>query len=282
MAKLNINNLLKQYGLTQKDLAECTGINKNTISKYCNDSFENINKTHIDLLCKFFDCTPNDLFKIDETVEVKSPSVVLYDDQTDEFELYTKTLKECREYINRSRSKQIRPLIKNDCKYLSDYDSECIVDKNFKIDDDKENYSYNIDISSIKDQNELVKHILEQKIEKELLKQFNEKYNNYINDYIQKYLSIYLTSKLCDYKSNDKNENKDFNKEIFKKYKNFKINKSISTNTSSNNNTPSSPEDWKKTLLDFAGIENLDTKPKGIDDEIEPCIVKKKEYIKKD
>lgn len=73
MAQLNINNLLKQYNFTQKDLAECTKINKNTISKYCNNTFESINKEHIDLLCKFFNCTPNDLFEIDTTVEVSSP-----------------------------------------------------------------------------------------------------------------------------------------------------------------------------------------------------------------
>jgi putative transcriptional regulator len=74
MAQLNINNLLKQYNLTQKDLSDCTDINKNTISKYCNNTFENINKTHIDLMCKFFKCTPNDLFEIDNTVEVKDYS----------------------------------------------------------------------------------------------------------------------------------------------------------------------------------------------------------------
>lgn len=79
MSTMNLDNLLKQFNLTQKDLSDCTGINKNTISKYCNNSFEKIDKNHIDLLCKFFKCTPNEIFNIDNSVEVKNPELYYLD-----------------------------------------------------------------------------------------------------------------------------------------------------------------------------------------------------------
>lgn len=85
MANLNIDKLLKRYKLEQKDLAESTGINKNTINKYFNNKFENINRTHIDLICKYFKCTPNDLFEIDDTVEVEPAKILYYDDKKDDF-----------------------------------------------------------------------------------------------------------------------------------------------------------------------------------------------------
>jgi putative transcriptional regulator len=85
MANINIDKLLKRYKLEQKDLAESTGINKNTINKYFNNKFENINRTHIDLICKYFKCTPNDIFEIDDTVEVTPAKILYYDDKTNEF-----------------------------------------------------------------------------------------------------------------------------------------------------------------------------------------------------
>lgn len=83
MAYMILNNLLKRYNLNQKDLSESTGINKNTISKYCNNTFENINKIHIDLICKYFKCTPNDIFQIDEGVDVKPAQIMYYDNEID-------------------------------------------------------------------------------------------------------------------------------------------------------------------------------------------------------
>lgn len=100
MAQLNIDKLLKEYGLTQKDLADCTGINKNTVSKYCNGTFENINKMHIDLLCKFFDCNVNELFEVDDTVEVKNPNSIVFDNDTDKFEVTNRSIKELKNILN--------------------------------------------------------------------------------------------------------------------------------------------------------------------------------------
>lgn len=100
MAQLNIDKLLKEYGLTQKDLSECTGINKNTVSKYCNGTFENINKMHIDLLCKFFDCSLNELFEVDDYVEVKNPNSIIFDNDTDKFIFTNKSIKELKIIID--------------------------------------------------------------------------------------------------------------------------------------------------------------------------------------
>jgi len=85
MAKLKVNNLLDKYKLNQKDLSISTGINKNTVSKYCSNTFEKIDKVHIDMLCKYFKCTPNDIFEIDDTVKIKPAQIIYYDDKTDTF-----------------------------------------------------------------------------------------------------------------------------------------------------------------------------------------------------
>jgi putative transcriptional regulator len=85
MATMNINTLLKKYKLNQKDLAYSTGINENTISRYCNGTFKKIDKNHIDLICKYLKCTPNDIFKLDDTVDVTPAKVHYYDNESDVF-----------------------------------------------------------------------------------------------------------------------------------------------------------------------------------------------------
>jgi putative transcriptional regulator len=274
MSKLNIDKLLKQYGLTQKDLSECTGINKNTISKYCNDTFENINKTHIDLLCKFFNCTPNDLFEVDNTVEVKTPNMILYDEESDEFEMYNKALKEYKQILTKQN------VSKSNCKYINNYDNFDLIDENLKINEDTNNYSaYNIDIPNIKEQMKFINCFLEKQVEKEVEKQFNEKYNDFLSEYIKNYISEYLLSKFSNQKSSNQNVNKNFYKDIYKKYKNSKINMPNDTTTSSKtNNTSSNTNAWGDILDNYT--ENNDI---SIDNEFEPYItIKKKEYNKKD
>ena len=87
MATMKIDTLLKKYKLNQKELAESTGINKNTISRYCNGVFEKIDHNHIDLICKYFKCTPNDIFEIDHTVEVTPAKILYYDNETENFSM---------------------------------------------------------------------------------------------------------------------------------------------------------------------------------------------------
>jgi putative transcriptional regulator len=72
-----LNTFLEFYNITQKELADCTGINRNTIGRYCNNTFEKIDKSHLSLLCSFFKCSLNDLFEIDIDLNIKYPSPVI-------------------------------------------------------------------------------------------------------------------------------------------------------------------------------------------------------------
>jgi putative transcriptional regulator len=73
MAKMKLDKLLKDSRYNQKDVSDYTGINKNTISKYVNNTFEKIDKGHIDLLCDLFRCTPNDLLELEPVQQKMFP-----------------------------------------------------------------------------------------------------------------------------------------------------------------------------------------------------------------
>ncbi len=61
MIETRLHILLAEKRMTQKDLAEATGIGKNTINRYCNNTWSKINKEDIDILCNFFKCEISDL-----------------------------------------------------------------------------------------------------------------------------------------------------------------------------------------------------------------------------
>lgn len=63
MIRCNLDYLLKKSNISQKELSEKLNINKNTVSNYINDNFITINKEHLDLFCKEFNCSPNDIFE---------------------------------------------------------------------------------------------------------------------------------------------------------------------------------------------------------------------------
>lgn len=63
MIKFNLKQILKEYGMTQKDLSEVTGIRAGTIGRYCNNEATNISLENLDLICKMIGCTPNDILK---------------------------------------------------------------------------------------------------------------------------------------------------------------------------------------------------------------------------
>jgi putative transcriptional regulator len=84
MARMNLYKLLKNSPYSQKDVAIYTGINKNTISRYVNNTFEKIDKDHIDLLCDFFKCTPNDLFDLDPVQRHLFNPIEFYQQDNDE------------------------------------------------------------------------------------------------------------------------------------------------------------------------------------------------------
>lgn len=66
MLKMKLHIKLAEKRMTQKELSEATGIGKNSISRYCNDTFEKIDKEHIAILCKFFNCKVSDLLEIED------------------------------------------------------------------------------------------------------------------------------------------------------------------------------------------------------------------------
>ncbi len=63
MIETRLHILLAEKRMTQKELAEVTGIGKNTIGRYCNNTWAKINKEDIDILCKFFNCKIEDLIE---------------------------------------------------------------------------------------------------------------------------------------------------------------------------------------------------------------------------
>lgn len=70
MAKINLNLLLASKNLSQQEFSKITNINKGTINRYCNNNCEKITLEHIDIICNYFKCTPNDLFTISHMTTV--------------------------------------------------------------------------------------------------------------------------------------------------------------------------------------------------------------------
>ena len=49
--------------MNQKDLSVATGIRPNSISAYCNDTYKQISKEHLDIFCKVLNCKIEDLIE---------------------------------------------------------------------------------------------------------------------------------------------------------------------------------------------------------------------------
>lgn len=62
MIETRLHILMAERRMTQKDLSEATGIGKNTISRYYNNTWTKINKDDISKLCEFFNCKIEDIF----------------------------------------------------------------------------------------------------------------------------------------------------------------------------------------------------------------------------
>lgn len=71
MIKFKIHILMAEKRMTQKDVMKATGITTTVMNKYYYGTIVRIPTTHIDKLCKLFNCQPNDLFEYipDETQE---------------------------------------------------------------------------------------------------------------------------------------------------------------------------------------------------------------------
>lgn len=63
MIKFKLHLLMAEHRMTQKEVAEKTGIHAPTINKYYHDTFIKIDREHIDLLCSLFNCKIDDLIE---------------------------------------------------------------------------------------------------------------------------------------------------------------------------------------------------------------------------
>lgn len=61
MIRMKLHIKLAESKMNQKELAEKTGISKNTIGAYCNESNKHIVKEHLDMFCKLFHCNVEDI-----------------------------------------------------------------------------------------------------------------------------------------------------------------------------------------------------------------------------
>lgn len=63
MLKMKLHLLMAEHRMTQKDVAIKTGIHAPTINKYFHDTYQKIDRNHISLLCKLFNCNVQDLIE---------------------------------------------------------------------------------------------------------------------------------------------------------------------------------------------------------------------------
>ncbi|MDR1065939.1 MAG: helix-turn-helix transcriptional regulator [Clostridiales bacterium] len=63
MIKLKLSDLLGKHKMTQKALAEKTGIRPGTVSKMYYEEIKRIDITHLDSICELFGCQLSDLIE---------------------------------------------------------------------------------------------------------------------------------------------------------------------------------------------------------------------------
>lgn len=56
-----LHEKLKENNLTMNKFSQIIKIRNNTISGYCKNDFKYLDKEHLDLFCKYFNCKPSDL-----------------------------------------------------------------------------------------------------------------------------------------------------------------------------------------------------------------------------
>lgn len=63
MIKLKLSDLLGKHKMTQKALAEKTGIRPGTVSKMYYEEIKRIDIMHLDSICDLFDCPLSELIE---------------------------------------------------------------------------------------------------------------------------------------------------------------------------------------------------------------------------
>lgn len=62
MIKIHLSDWLGKMKMTQKEVAERTGIRPATIHAYYHETVKRIEVDHIEAFCELFNCQPGDLF----------------------------------------------------------------------------------------------------------------------------------------------------------------------------------------------------------------------------
>ncbi len=75
MIRILLSTKLGELRISQKELADVTGIRPNTISELYHELVERVNITHLDLICKALNCDLNELmvWVPDDSPSAKKP-----------------------------------------------------------------------------------------------------------------------------------------------------------------------------------------------------------------
>lgn len=61
--KFNLKNKLEENHMNLSDLSNITGIRINTVSNYYNNNFKHLVMEHLNIFCKYFQCSPSEFFE---------------------------------------------------------------------------------------------------------------------------------------------------------------------------------------------------------------------------
>jgi putative transcriptional regulator len=67
--RIHVSDWLGKKKMTQKELAEATGIRPATVSSMYHETIKRIEVEQIEALCKVFECQPGELFTYEEIEE---------------------------------------------------------------------------------------------------------------------------------------------------------------------------------------------------------------------
>ncbi len=63
MIEFKLHIKMAEKRINQLELSKATGIGKNSINRYYNNTCDKITKEHLDILCKYFDCELQDIIE---------------------------------------------------------------------------------------------------------------------------------------------------------------------------------------------------------------------------
>lgn len=69
MIEFKLHIRMAEKRINQLELSKATGIGKNSINRYYNNTCDKITKEHLDILCKYFDCELQDIITFKKDVD---------------------------------------------------------------------------------------------------------------------------------------------------------------------------------------------------------------------